>query len=562
MGIPRLFGWLSGKYKSDIICQINGEPKHLFFDFNGLIYQCYARLDYQTMLKKTIQGRQTELIREVIRYTKHIIGFVKPTISVGFFIDGPVPMAKMHQQRLRRYKSPIFREWENDIKHRYGLFQEELLDTNQITPGTPFMNSLATALKTAIHSKYFGMIDVIFSDANDAGEGEHKIMNYIRASYTSVNDKICIYGMDADLIMLSLSLKQKDVWLIRENVIIKGKRGGGRSGPEFLYVSIERLADMIKKEMITAINGKANFDVDRLIQDYVFIGFLLGNDFLHCIPSINIQHNGIDFLIGLYGNCFAKIKSHLLYKENERTMINHRFLREIFETLGRSEESNLRFLQKRKQVPKTPNFDDHYSEDRWKWDRVPYNSQFEKCFSVVNYQNSGWKSAYYNVLFDGKYDNDVVCKNYFDGLTFVVQYYFDGNVSWNWYNPHHYCPLASDLSQYLRRIPDINRIVLDKGIPFNPFEQLMMVLPKGSSHILPECLQIEMKSDELSQFYPNSFEWVAWERFMLYEINPDLPLIDINKIKEVVLRNKSILDSQSSEREKVVKEISNVGDLS
>jgi 5'-3' exonuclease len=104
----------------------------------------------------------------------------------------------------------------------------------------------------------------------------------------------------------------------------------------------------------------------------------------------------------------------------------------------------------------------------------------------------------------------------------------------------------------LKKIKDINGIVLECGTPFHPFEQLMMVLPKGSASILPKCLETEMKSKELEMYYPTTFEWVAWEKFMLYSIEPNLPLISVDAIRAVVARNKKKLDTHAKKQEKDV----------
>ena len=44
-------------------------------------------------------------------------------------------------------------------------------------------------------------------------------------------------------------------------------------------------------------------------------------------------------------------------------------------------------------------------------------------------------------------------------------------------------------------------------------------------------------SGELSLYYPDEFEWVAEERMMLYSIEPKLPLLDIDRIRDVVRSN-------------------------
>jgi 5'-3' exonuclease len=538
MGVPQLFGWLFRKYKNIVSVSLDKKMDILYFDFNGLIYHCYADLmreKYESLKEAPLRRRQEVLIEEILKYTKSIIcTTVKPKIAY-LSIDGVVPMAKMHQQRLRRYKSPYLKEWENDIKKRYGIYKEELLDTNQITPGTDFMRLLNESLQHAIDTKYFGDVQMFLSDSEKIGEGEHKIVADIREK--GLKDKnICIYGLDADLILLSLTIPNNNLFLLRENVHIDASF----TNP-LLYVSIPILAESVYHEIMKEMSVKS-LDKQRIIKDYVFLSFLLGNDFLHCLPSLSIVNNGIDFVIKLYANSYAKCKNYLLSTASDAIRINNGFLKSMFEYLSKSEDSNLKFLAQRKKVPNPPNFDDHYSEEKWKWDRIPHNPRFEKCFSVIDYKNPNWKKQYYNIFFDfdcTKPQNqvclDAICKNYFDGILFTAKYYFDGHISWYWYNPYPVAPFVSDLFDYLQRMEtkDINMLKIATGAPFSSTEQLMMVLPKTSGSLLPKKLADEMDG-RLAVFYPNEFDWIAEEKMMLYSIEPKLPLLDIDRIRAVI----------------------------
>ena len=538
MGVPQLFGWLFRKYKNIVSVSIDKKMDILYFDFNGLIYHCYADLmkeKYDALKDAPLRRRQEVLIEEILKYTKSIIcTTVKPKMAY-LSIDGVVPMAKMHQQRLRRYKSPYLKEWENDIKKRYGIYKEELLDTNQITPGTDFMRLLNESLQGAIDTKYFGDVQMFLSDSEKIGEGEHKIVADIREK--GLKDKnICIYGLDADLILLSLTIPNNNLFLLRENVHIDASF----TNP-LLYVSIQILAESVYHEIMKEMSVKS-LEKQRIIKDYVFLSFLLGNDFLHCLPSLSIINNGIDFVIKLYANSYAKCKNYLLSTASDAIRINNGFLKSMFEYLSKSEDSNLKFLAQRKKVPNPPNFDDHYSEEKWKWDRIPHNSRFEKCFSVIDYKNPNWKKQYYNIFFDfdcTKPQNqvclDAICKNYFDGILFTAKYYFDGAISWYWYNPYPVAPFVSNLFDYLQRMEtkDINMLPIPTGTPFSSTEQLMMVLPKKSGNLLPKKLADEMEG-RLAVFYPDEFEWIAEEKMMLYSIEPKLPLLDIDRIRTII----------------------------
>jgi 5'-3' exoribonuclease 1 len=140
-------------------------------------------------------------------------------------IDGVVPFAKMTQQRKRRYLSV----WRNT------RLNTDAWDSNAISPGTTFMSKLSDALNE-FKSKNIGRYNIIVSDSGEPGEGETKIFNYISKEQIT-KQQIVIYGLDADLIMLSMLIgNQNNIYLMRESQFYRHYMDS-----DFLYMDIDLL---------------------------------------------------------------------------------------------------------------------------------------------------------------------------------------------------------------------------------------------------------------------------------------------------------------------------------
>ena len=125
-------------------------------DFNGIIHPVVHSLELK------INADETIIYNELWKKIEYLMNYVKPT-NTHIFVDGVAPLAKIIQQRKRRYLSTLQKKMDNKL---------ESWNTNAITPGTSFMNNLNAFLKTKENILYNG------SDMN--GEGEHKIFEYIR----------------------------------------------------------------------------------------------------------------------------------------------------------------------------------------------------------------------------------------------------------------------------------------------------------------------------------------------------------------------------------------------
>jgi 5'-3' exoribonuclease 2 len=222
-------------------------------------------------------------------------------------------------------------------------------DSNVITPGTPFMRLLAQSLRYWVAYKLntdpmWANIKVIISDATVPGEGEHKIMEFIRSQRRSQdfdpNTHHVIYGLDADLIMLALSTHEPHFRVIREDVFFQGgqsrpckicgqnghrenqckghaKKKEGESDEKvlsapkpFLWLKIPVLREYLAEELNVPHQG-FRFDLERAIDDWVALCFFVGNDFLPHLPSLAIREEGIDVLIAAWRDNLPHMQGYI-----------------------------------------------------------------------------------------------------------------------------------------------------------------------------------------------------------------------------------------------------------
>lgn len=372
MGVPKFFRWLSERYPaiSQLIAE-NRIPEFdcLYLDMNGIIHNCTHKDSDDTQFRIS----EDEMFIRIFNYIEHLFGKIKPKQLFFMAVDGVAPRAKMNQQRARRFRTALDAEQARDKALREGqqLPKEEPFDSNCITPGTEFMAKLSQQLRYFINKKVsedkeWQGCEIVLSGHEVPGEGEHKIMEYIRNARAQPNYhpnmRHCLYGLDADLIMLGLLSHDPHFCLLREEVTF-GRQSKVQSKElehqnfylmhlcivrEYLELEFQDL----KETGATALSFP--YDMEHVIDDFILMAFFVGNDFLPNLPRIHINEGALAMMFRTYKKTLPKGDGYI----NEGGVMNLKRLGLLLEELSKEE---YRFFE-------------HESEDQ-KWFRAKKSAE-------------------------------------------------------------------------------------------------------------------------------------------------------------------------------------------
>lgn len=490
MGIYHFFGWFKNQFSGNIqklsssqkFEDVNVNVQNLMIDMNGIFHNSSQKIYKYGMFKPKenlgeskkiyVNNRnQVKVFEDICITVDNLVKTVNPKKSLILCIDGPAPYAKIIQQKRRRFKTSLERE------------DDKTFDSNQITPGTKFMDYLSKYIDWYIRKKitedeFYKDIDIIFSNEKVEGEGEAKCISYIR-KYGNKDESYCIYGSDADLIMLSLGTHYSNFYILRDDIYDRSNK--------YFIINISNTALQLG-EIMRWKSEKFEYCPQNAIDDFIFLCFMVGNDFLPHIPSLEIIESGIDIILSVYRET-GTFYGHITKSSQDDIYFIKESLKAFFENISSYEKPIL--------------------EKKLKNRRLYFKDEIlENCASIekdsINLDIDKYRNDYFEKYFKDE-DMSKICYSYLTGLDWIIKYYKKGVPDWRWYYPYNYAPPANILTKY---IETFNHPKYNKNKPLLPFQQLLAVLPPKSSELLPYPLNDLLKSEDdvIKEFYPENFE--------------------------------------------------------
>ena len=620
MGVPGFFSWLlknKNKLGSKNIINDNIEKvKYLMLDANCLLHPCVNNIIHKYKSGELILD-STKCIREQLEehiwkkiedYILDIISKINPE-NLLIAIDGVAPMGKILQQRQRRYKYLYDNKIKIDsnynikcIKYTNGIELPEIpISSIELTPGTDYMERIHNKMEEFV-KKLSKKINTIYSSYHEEGEGEHKILQYIRNNPTS--DVIVIYGLDADLLFLSLGIGYNhNLYIMREVQVFNNKEVNIDDEINYNYVEIKQLHNLIRNLGIST-------------NDFIILCYLIGNDFMPGLLTTDVKKGGLDKIFTAYDNLlnklkinrfddFKNIKSNLIIKEenkenkekngknrkneknNDKYIINDVLLIELFKeilwteryvwkNINRENNNNNKDRNERNEKNErnernndrnnNNNFNNNFNsideikihQERKELEKISNMNKFKLGLShntnfleKIEFNSDLEYYSYYLGIECISIDRLIIIKmvkDYITTMQWCINYYLDDCKSWSWGYNYMVAPLIKDIIKYYPKQIEI----IPKKRELNPVEQLILAIPPYTyKYVIEKDIIKKIQNEKnIGYMFPENFDIDVNKEMMYWKCHVKIPmveydeyiksikLININNSKNLIIKNK------------------------
>lgn len=526
MGIPSFYRHLCRRYARLLGGGPGRAAEWLCLDFNCAMYQVLRDIP-PPAVGACIATWEAEFRAAICRYLEEIVVLARPTRGVYVSCDGVVCAAKRRQQRLRRFKGPWIAAAEKAAVEK-ATFEKAVVepttvswDATALTPGTAFMAALGTDLiaagKELARSRG---LEVIVSTADEAGEGEHKLMAAMRARKPL---SCTIYGLDADLILLALLLDAEtgcQVVLLREAQEFESRAAEGG----FRHLLIRDLGNVL----VGGGPGRTG-----RIRDYVATMTLLGNDFLPHGLTRTVHDDGVPTLLDVlrrevWGARRSVVcpATGFLLREGVRSVVQAWAATEEADML-RAVQAAVGARASKGRVPAGKE-GDPTAEALAEWQASP--ARWCALGRLLSVKTGGLLPTWRSVVRES-WGAGADGGAYLEGVAWVWDYYSGrmGGVCQGWVYDRHLPPLWSDVLAALEVGVAGGEVYLvpptvrwREGL--TPWVHLLAVLPAESARRLLPAERLGLLRDA-PWYWPSEWSLFDIGRSQMWQCEPVLPLI-------------------------------------
>ena len=580
MGVPGFFSWLIKNKKklgakNLILNNLPYKIRWLMLDTNCLLHPCVANIleKYKEGQLKIESNRNLRIQIEEYIWEK-IVQCINDMITqtepeyIYIAIDGVAPIGKILQQRQRRYRflfdkkiklnqTGTIQELEEiitkTISKSNGIEEPVIpLSSIELTPGTDYMERLNKLFVNYVEELKKRGVKCIYSSYHDEGEGEHKLLQYIKTNLKSTQDPIVIYGLDADLLFLSLGLGDGyDLYVMREKQIFANKEVDLDEVPEYNYVEVKQLHTLI-----------SNLGVST--NDFIVLCYLIGNDFLPGLLTTDVKKGGLDKIFRAWDNLkekigistennndeINKIKSYLSYydEKTHKYNINLELLGGIFKELLWTE----RYVWKNMNRDKLLNQDGLETEEIKKLLEFKEEDKMEQLDKFISGQSAStdflekiefaspneYYGYYLGIINYIDIDKLIIKKmvwDYITGIEWCLGYYLDKCPSWTWGYNFMITPLIKDIIGFF---PQSNKQIKINFHPrtLNPVEQLILAIPPQTyKYVIEKNIINQIKSNiNIGYMLPETFQIDINKEHLFWKCQVKIPMIEYKEFESEI----------------------------
>ena len=488
MGIKYFYSWTRSEFPSIFSSELNRPLDILGLDLNGIFHECVEELfptrgttpvlqvtKSKTSMLPSIFGKMpVSLFRRICDKILEICTRFPPRRYLLLCVDGVAGMAKCHQQRQRRFRSSL-----SILPNGDGF------DSNQLSPGTKLMDQLTKYIDWFLHREmtehptFWNGFQTFFSNEKVVGEGEHKLMDWIR-QLAQPDDHVGILSHDSDIFMLSL------VKITTPSVLLTMIREKDLYTP-YQFVSLSGFRDQLLERLCWSTHDPS-FDSNQALVDFVGWSCWFGNDFLPCVPSLSLKEH-MSFLMDMYRDHGSR-QGHLFSSRLEVLPSFYHFVKEV----ARHEQG---WIEQR-----------YHRQDVFFPDPLILRHGIFQMPHFCLTEFHRMRQEYYRGRLQTE-DPVSVILAYVEGILWTLHYYVDGMQNWKWNYPFHYAPFLTDLHHGENTsLPSLSIPSSHNHKPPCALLQLLMILPPASKSLLPLPLQplLHSVSSPLAAYFPETFE--------------------------------------------------------